>query len=77
MWIRIGFGLLVVALILAVAVTQLAAQDTREAFIQVLLEQLADLTGEEPPALTPAPSTRKNRKRGPDGTRASRPCPCC
>jgi hypothetical protein len=32
---------------------RLAAQDTREAFTQVLLEQLADLTGEELPAALP------------------------
>ena len=31
----------------------LAAQDTREAFIQVLLEQLVELTGEELPGVLP------------------------
>ena len=32
---------------------RLAAQDTREAFTQVLLEQLAELTGQELPAVLP------------------------
>ena len=32
---------------------RLAAQDTREAFTQVLLEQLADLTGQDLPAVLP------------------------
>ena len=45
---------------------RLAAQDTREAFTQVVLEQLADLLGQDlPPALDDRP--RRGAPAGPAG----------